>query len=265
MLILLSPAKTLDFTPCERGLPSSKPAFHSDAKRLVAVAKALSPAGVKELMQVSDALAETAHGYFQDWKQAWNAKSAKQAALAFRGDVYQGLDADSLTADDLDHAQDHLRVLSGLYGLLRPLDLVQPYRLEMGRPLANAQGEDLYAFWGDRLRAEVAASALAVAEADGSEPVVVNLASKEYAKAARLGGLPLPVLTPAFNDRKGGKLRVVSFFAKRARGEMARYLIKKRVVDADGLRRFRGMGYRYDSGLSTDAAPVFTRDQPASA
>lgn len=259
MIILLSPAKTLDLSPVERHLPATKPEFLADAKELAAVAKKLSPKQVGQLMELSDTLAETAHGYFRDWKQKWDAKLAKQAVLMFQGDVYQGLDAETLSREDLEHAQDNLRLLSGMYGLLRPLDLIQPYRLEMGRPLANPRGKDLYAFWGDRVREALEGSH----EADRSGlSITVNLASNEYAKAARLKKSSSPVVTPAFKDRKNGKLRVVSFFAKRARGTMARYLIQQRVADAAGLRRFRGMGYRLDRELSTDEAPVFTRDQP---
>lgn len=260
MIILLSPAKTLDLTPVDLELPAAKPELLSEAKALAAVAKELSPKQLAKLMEISDALAETAHGYFQDWKQKWDAKRAKQAVLMFQGDVYQGLDAGTLSREELEHAQSRLRILSGLYGVLRPLDLVQPYRLEMGRPLANPRGKNLYEFWGDRIRESIET---ALDASDSAEPCVVNLASTEYAKAARLGKSEIPVVTPAFKDCKAGELRVVSFFAKQARGAMARRLLQARAADLATLRKFRGMGYRYDRELSTDTAPVFTRDQPA--
>jgi len=264
MLILLSPAKTLDFTSDERGLPGTKPELHSDARQLAAVAKGLSAGQVAKLMGISENLAATAHGYFQNWKQKWDAKQAKQAALAFRGDVYQGLDADSLSDADLEFAQDHLRVLSGLYGLLRPLDLMQPYRLEMGTKLKNPRGKNLYEFWHDRLtRAINAAAHQAACAATGSEPLVVNLASNEYFKAVVPAELAARVVAPAFKDLKNGQYKSLMLFAKRARGMMARYLVQKRATDLATLRKFRAAGYRYNRQLSTDDAPIFTRDQSA--
>ncbi|MEM8866527.1 MAG: peroxide stress protein YaaA [Planctomycetota bacterium] len=259
MLILLSPAKTLDLTPTERDLPATKPEFLSDTKQLAKITGELSQKQVAKLMDISDSLAETAHGYFQDWKQKWDAKSAKQAVLMFRGDVYQGLDADTLSDDDLTYAQDRLRLISGLYGLLRPLDLMQAYRLEMGTKLKNSRGKDLYDFWQTKLSAAVDEAA----QSTGGEPLVVNLASKEYAKAVQPGDLETPVVAPEFKDKKNGKYRIISFYAKQARGTMARFLIQKKAKTAADLRKFRGDGYRFNRELSTDKAPVFTRDQPS--
>lgn len=254
MIILLSPAKTLDFSPSERDLPATKPALYAEAKQLAAVAKKLSERDVAKLMELSDKLAATAHGYLQDWKATWNPKGAKQAALAFRGDVYQGLDADTLTDKQLQKAQDHVRILSGLYGVLRPLDLIQPYRLEMGRKLKNPRGKDIYAWWGDRVT-----DALAADLAESKPPLVVNLASNEYAGVVALKQLDAEVVTPVFKDEKNGKYRVVSFFAKQARGAMARHLIKSRAKGRKAIESFREEGYTLNPSMSSDAEPVFTR------
>lgn len=257
MLILLSPAKTLDFTPTERDLPASKPALHAEAKKLASVAKELSQDEVADLMKLSEKLATTAHDYLQNWKAKWDAKGSKPAVLAFRGDVYQGLDADSLTDKQLARAQDQIRILSGLYGVLRPLDRMQAYRLEMGRKLANPRGTDLYAWWGDRVTA-----ALNSDLADQKEPLVVNLASNEYAAVVDLKSLEAEVVTPVFKDKKGDDYRVISFFAKRARGAMARHLVRSRSGGRRAIEAFAEDGYRLNRGLSGPSGPVFTRDQP---
>ncbi|MEN0111620.1 MAG: peroxide stress protein YaaA [Planctomycetota bacterium] len=259
MLILLSPAKTLDFEPLDRSVEPTKPALHAEAKKLAAIAKELSVGEVAELMELSDRLAETAHGYLQGWKPKWDAKGAKPALFAFRGDVYQGLDADTLTDKQLAAAQDSIRILSGLYGVLRPLDLIQPYRLEMGRKLGSPRGESLYDWWGDRVTRSLAGDLDADSGKHG--PLVVNLASNEYAGVVRLGDLPARVVTPVFKDEKNGKLRVVSFFAKRARGAMARHLVASRKRGDAAIESFDGMGYAYDAALSVPDAPVFTRGE----
>ena len=255
MLILLSPAKTLDFDPVDRDLPATKPALHAEAKKLAAVAKELSQSEVAKLMALSENLAQTAHGYLQSWKAKWNAKGAKQAGLAFRGDVYRGLDADTLTDKQMAKAQDRIRILSGLYGVLRPLDLIQPYRLEMGRKLANPRGKDLYAWWGDRVT-----EALNAELATASDPVVINLASNEYAAVIDFKRLDGELITPAFKERKGDKYRVVSFFAKQARGAMARHLIRSRAVGRKFVEAFQADGYALNPGESKPNQPVFTRD-----
>lgn len=255
MLILLSPAKTLDFEPVDRDLPATKPVLHSEAKKLASVAKDLSEKDVAKLMELSDKLAETAHGYLQDWKVKWDAKGSKQAGLAFRGDVYQGLDADTLTDKQLQRAQEHVRILSGLYGVLRPLDLMQAYRLEMGRKLANPRGKDLYAWWGERVT-----DALNADLANSKKPLVVNLASNEYAAVVDLKKLDAEVVTPVFKDEKNGKYRVISFFAKRARGAMTRHLIRSRAAGRKAIESFDADGYRFNADLSKPSAPVFTRE-----
>ncbi|TWT99218.1 hypothetical protein Pla108_01530 [Botrimarina colliarenosi] len=254
MLILLSPAKTLDFSPSDRDLPATKPVLHREAKQLAAVAKKLSVRDVAKLMELSDTLADTAHGYLQDWKAKWDPRGAKQAVLAFRGDVYQGLDADTLSDTQLVKAQDQIRILSGLYGVLRPLDLIQPYRLEMGRRLANPRGKGIYAWWGDQVT-----DALKADLVDAKSPLVVNLASNEYAAVVRLKRLDAEVVTPTFKERKGDDYRIVSFFAKRARGAMARDLLRSRAVGRRAIEAFSADGYAYREGLSTPATPVFTR------
>ena len=256
MLILLSPAKTLDFTPTERGLSATKPALHADAKKLAAIAKELTPLEIGKLMQVSDKLAETAHGYLQDWKAKWDAKGAKQAVLAVRGDVYQGLDADTLTDRQLESAQESVRILSGLYGVLKPLDLMQPYRLEMGRKLSTPRGAGLYRWWGDRVTDELNAS---LAEHRG-EPIVVNLASNEYYSVVQPDRLEARVVTPVFKDKKNGAYKVISFFAKRARGAMTRHLIKSRSRGDKAIESFAEDGYRFRPDLSQADQPVFVRE-----
>lgn len=261
MLILLSPAKTLDFTPVDRELSATKPVLHTEAKKLLAIARELPVEDVAGLMEISDKLAGAAHGYFQSWKAKWDPRGAKQAVLAFRGDVYQGLDADSLSDEQLESAQRHVRILSGLYGVLRPLDLIQPYRLEMGRRLANPRGDDLYAWWGDRVTRTINDD-LAEATPPSAEPLVVNLASKEYWAVVRPEGLDARVVTPEFRDRKGDGYRVVSFFAKKARGAMTRHLLHARSPDRDALLAFRSDGYALNSSLSTEERIVFTRESP---
>jgi hypothetical protein len=257
MLILLSPAKTLDFSPTERRLSATKPALHAEAKKLAAVAKRLSRDEVAALMDISDKLATTAHGYFAAWKPAWDAAASKQAVLAFRGDVYQGLDADTLSDRQLEAAQGRLRTLSGLYGVLRPLDLIQPYRLEMGRSLANERGANLYDWWGDRVTLALNA---ALDELPPAAPrLVVNLASNEYWSVVRPAKLDAEVVTPVFKDRSGDGHRVLSFFAKRARGAMARHLLTTRGSGRRAIESFTAGGYQRSEALSTPDSPVFLR------
>ncbi|QDT69866.1 hypothetical protein MalM25_28090 [Planctomycetes bacterium MalM25] len=258
MLILLSPAKTLDFTPTERDLPTTKPALHTQAKQLTGVAKGLSVEEVAKLMNLSDNLAATAHGYLQDWKAKWDPAAAKPAALAFRGDVYQGLDADTLTDKQLIRAQDQIRILSGLYGVLRPLDLIQPYRLEMGRKLANPRGKDLYAWWSDRVT-----DTLNRELAESKDRLIVNLASNEYAAVIDFKRLDAEVVTPVFKDKKGDAYKVISFFAKRARGRMARHFVRSRASGRRAIESFDAGGYAHCVEQSSADSPVFLRDSSA--
>lgn len=254
MLIVLSPAKTLDFESPLPSQPATKPRFLDDARLLVERLRAFDPPALARLMDLSDALAALNVARYEAWKPPFTAKNARPAMLAFNGDVYEGLEARTLDPDGLAWAQDHLRILSGLYGVLRPLDLMQPYRLEMGTRLDNARGKDLYAFWAGRL-----AESLATELARHASPVLVNLASEEYFKAVPPKVLGHRVIQPVFQDRKGTQWKVVSFHAKRARGLMARFAIDERIDDPEALKRFDREGYAFAPEASDDDAWVFRR------
>jgi cytoplasmic iron level regulating protein YaaA (DUF328/UPF0246 family) len=260
MLSVISPAKTLDFDSPATTRKATQPEFLDDAARLVEDARRLDPVAIRSLMGVSENIAALNHKRFMDWHTPFDRDNAKQAILAFRGDVYTGLDADSLTAAQLTFAQKHLRILSGLYGLLRPLDLMQPYRLEMGLKFSNSGGRNLYEFWGERLTESLNRQLRKT-----GTPVLVNLASNEYFKALKPSALEAEVITPAFRDLRNGKYRMISFFAKKARGQMARYIIENEINDVAALKKFRVDGYRYNAGESTAREPVFTRDKPPAA
>ncbi|MBK1679838.1 peroxide stress protein YaaA [Rhodocyclus tenuis] len=264
MIIVLSPAKTLDFSPPPLAIEHSQAAFLDDSQQLIERLRQLSPADIASLMGLSDKLAVLNATRFADWATPFTPDNALQAVFAFNGDVYEGLDARQLSADDLRFAQQHLRILSGLYGILRPLDLMQAYRLEMGTRIDNLRGKDLYAFWGDRLAQAITADlaigdSAGTAAASGSARTLVNLASEEYFKA--LGGkrLALPVVQPVFEDWSSGRYKVVSFFAKRARGLMARYAIVNRLQDAAALRDFAVEGYAFAADASDAQRWVFRR------
>ena len=257
MLVLLSPAKNLDFAPHDGAPPATKPALTKETAELVAAARALSAADIRRLMSVSEKLAELNRARFADFKTSGRIEGAKPAALAFNGDVYQGLAAKSFSADDFAFAQEHLRILSGLYGLLRPLDAIQPYRLEMGARLKTARGPDLYAFWGDRLAREINRIL-----AGHDDPTIVNLASQEYFGAVDAASLKAKVVTALFKEEKDGALRQLQFFQKRARGAMARWIVKNRVTRAADLARFAEDGYRLRKDLSDESTMIFTRPQP---
>ncbi len=256
MLIVLSPAKTLDYETPPQTRKATQPALLERSATLVDDARKLSPQDIGALMGVSDKLAELNHQRFMNWGEPFTLDNAKQSVLAFKGDVYAGLDADSMKAADLDYAQKHLRILSGLYGILRPLDLMQPYRLEMGLKFENSGGRNLYEFWGDDITA-VLNKQLKSLKSD----VLVNLASNEYFKSVRPGELNADIITPVFKDRKNGRYKVISFFAKKARGQMARYVIDKRLEKVSDLKKFKVDGYRYNAGESTAREWVFTREE----
>jgi cytoplasmic iron level regulating protein YaaA (DUF328/UPF0246 family) len=259
MLALLSPAKTLDFeSPAPAGLRTTRPRLLDDSRELADILRHHSVAGLRDLMGVSEALAELNHERFATWTDRPARGAARPAILAFRGDVYRGFDVDTLDVDDLQSAQRRVRILSGLYGVLRPLDAMLPHRLEMGTPLSTDRGTTLYAFWGDRITRLLAADV----KAAGSE-VVVNLASNEYARAVQADGLPVPMVTPVFRDVKDGKSRSLALFAKEARGMMARFIAAESIDDAAGLKDFRLGGYRFRASDSTDREYVFSRPQPA--
>jgi len=257
MLTVISPAKTLDFDTPPTTRKATQPRFLERSAELVADARGLNPADIRELMGVSEQIAELNHRRFMNWGLPFSLDNAKQAVLAFRGDVYTGLDADTLSSAQLGFAQKHLRILSGLYGLLRPLDLIQPYRLEMGLKFANRGGRNLYEFWGDVIGAELNREL----KKSGSN-VMVNLASNEYFQAVRPRTLDAEIITPVFKDLKGGKYKIISFYAKKARGQMARFIIERELTEPADLKKFRTGGYRYNKAESSARELVFTRDTP---
>ena len=253
MLTIISPAKALDFTPVANGLTATQPRFVDDTAVLLQTCKTLEASDLRRLMSLSDSLANLNHARFQEMSLPLTPENAKPCVLAFQGDVYKGLDAASLESGDLSWAQERLRILSGLYGLLRPLDLIQPYRLEMGTKLSNARGKNLYEFWGDRL-----ASALNGEDADPGAPVL-NLASQEYAKAVPPKSLARPLIAADFKEERNGELKTIGLVAKRARGLMARYVIRNRIEDVEGLKDFDDEGYGFRPELSSDERLVFSR------
>jgi uncharacterized protein len=260
MLTVISPAKRLDEKPraLPAGLTPTEPDFAADAAKLARVARDLSVADLRALMDISEPLARLNHDRFAAFKAKPAPDVVNPAAFCFDGDTYAGLEAKTLDADALRWAQGHLYILSGLYGLLRPLDLIQPYRLEMGSKLANPKGPDLYAFWGTR----IAKALNAAAEAAGTG-VLVNCASNEYFHAVDRKALKLRVVTPTFLEVKAGEAKIVSFFAKKARGAMARFISENRLTDPDDLLQFPTGGYTFDPDRSTANNPVFLRDAAA--
>ena len=256
MLLVLSPAKTLDLSPVDPDLPASAPQAHKDVVALAAVTRRLKAADLKRLMDISDKLAALNLQRFKAF-DATAQDAGLQAALMFAGDVYDGLEARGLDAAALAWAQDRLRILSGLYGLLRPLDRIQPYRLEMGVRLATRRGQTLYDFWGDRI-----AKALNAAASSHDDPTVVNLASQEYFHAVDRMALKRPVIACVFRQERDGRSRNLALYSKTARGLMARYAIDHRLDRADDLKGFDRAGYRYAQQASDAQTYVFTRIQP---
>lgn len=256
MIIVLSPAKSLDYDTPPHVKRHTIPDFVDDAAELVAGLRRLSPQQLATLMGISDALAHLNFQRYADWSPRFGTHNAKQAVLAFNGDVYEGFDAKSMSGTDLDYAQEHVRVLSGLYGLLRPLDLLQPYRLEMGTKFPNARGKDLYAFWGGRITEALNAQ---LRKRSGAASVLVNCASEEYFKSVRPAQLGAPVVTPVFEDWKGGRYKIISFHAKRARGLMARFAVEQCLTNPEQLKHFACEGYAFDEAASNDATYVFRR------
>jgi cytoplasmic iron level regulating protein YaaA (DUF328/UPF0246 family) len=254
MLFLISPAKSLNFDPPARDVPRTQPLFVKQAAELIGILKQKSPQEIAGLMSLSDVLAGLNVARYAAWSPKFTAKNAKQAVLAFDGDVYDGLDAKSLRADQLVWAQEHVCILSGLYGVLRPLDYMQPYRLEMGSKLANARGKDLYQFWGtqisDYLNTRLAAD---------KTPVIINLASQEYFKAVDKKTLKARVVDCVFEDFKGSQYKIISFFAKRARGLMARYAATHGLNLPEQLKGFDLDGYAYAADVSSPERLVFRR------
>ncbi len=255
MKLVISPAKTLDFESAPVTETYSDPAFLDNSQLLIDELKELSQADVATLMKLSDKLAALNVARFGSWETPFTPDNAKQAVLAFKGDVYTGLDAESFSEDDFNFAQDHLRILSGLYGLLKPLDLIQPYRLEMGTKFANSRGKNLYEFWDMQLT-----DALNKELADEKEPVLINLASNEYFKAVKVKQLQAEIITPVFKDWKNGQYKMISFYAKKARGLMAAYIIQNRLSDPEQLKSFDTEGYYFSEEQSKGNEWVFLRD-----
>lgn len=257
MIFLLSPAKSLIEGPALPEHGATQPDLLDETTDLLKTVRGLSSADLQSLMHISEALGDLNHGRFQTLSMPFDRDNARQAALLFDGDVYKGLDAHTLSADDLTWAQERVGILSGLYGLLRPLDLVQPYRLEMGTRLQTPRGTNLYQFWGSRITTALRNRL----DAQGWN-TIVNLASKEYFSSIKKKELGATWITPAFKDTKEGKSRVISFFAKRARGAMVRWAVEHRVTDPEELQTCDVMGYRFDADASTATTWVFTRQQP---
>ena len=255
MLAIISPAKTLDFESAVKNFPVSQPHFTDYSEQLIEVCRKLSPQDLSSLMSISDKLAGLNAARFAEWTKIHNENNSRAALFAFKGDVYTGLDADSLSEDDVIFTQSHLRMLSGLYGLLKPLDLMQPYRLEMGTKLVNPKGKDLYAFWGN-----VITQAVQQAIDEQGDNILINLASDEYYKSVKENQLKAKIVKPVFLDNKNGKYKVISFYAKKARGLMCRYLIQNRLTEIEQLKEFDLGGYWFDSTSSTETEFVFKRD-----
>ncbi|MBC6439151.1 MAG: peroxide stress protein YaaA [Rhodospirillales bacterium] len=254
MLVVISPAKALNFDPAPDGLPSSQPALMAQTRELMKTTRTLTRSDIAGLMDLSDNLAELNFDRFKAFRLKHTAENAKQAALAFAGDTYRGLDAGTLDGDDLGYAQDHLRILSGLYGVLRPLDLIQPYRLEMGTRLATPRGENLHDFWGDRIT-----RALNRDLGEHDNPVLVNAASVEYFSAVKTAKLKARPIDTVFKEERDGVARIISFSAKVARGMIARYTIQNRIDRPEGLKDFDLDGYRFRKDLSDENTYTFIR------
>lgn len=256
MLFLLSPAKSLDYeSPLPAGLNLTLPPFIAQSEALIQILCALAPQEIAALMSISDKLAQLNTARYAAWQPEFTPENSRPALFAFNGDVYEGLDAYSLQPEDVAWAQEHLLMLSGLYGALRPLDRMQPYRLEMGTRLANPQGNNLYQFWGSRIAALINARLY-----HETQPVVINLASQEYFKSVDLKHLQAKVVECVFEDYKGGHYKVISFYAKQARGLMARYAIQKRLTSPEQLMSFDVQGYAYAPEVSSQHRLVFRRN-----
>lgn len=256
MLILISPAKTLDYQSPLATTRYTQPMLLEHSQQLIGVARKLSAPQIKALMGISDKLADLNATRFHDWHPDFTPENARQAILAFKGDVYTGLQAETFSEADFDFAQKHLRMLSGLYGVLRPLDLMQPYRLEMGIRLENPRGKDLYQFWGEEIT-----HTLNAALHDQGDDIVVNLASDEYFRSVKPKALKGQIIKPVFLDEKNGKFKVISFYAKKARGLMSRYIIQNRLSKPEQLTGFNSEGYFFDAESSSAEELVFKRHE----
>lgn len=254
MLTVISPAKTLDYDSPLPPHEATEPRLLDDSARLIRRARQLSADDIAQLMNVSDKIAQLNEQRFEDWSTPFTTDNARAAIFAFKGDVYTGMDVGRFGANTLDAAQRRLRILSGLYGVLRPLDLMQPYRLEMGTRLDNRRGKNLYEFWGERITKQLKDDMQAA-----DTEVLVNLASHEYFKSVKKKKLPGPVIEPVFQDEKNGKYKVISFWAKKARGRMAAWLLRENVNRPQDLHEYAEDGYSYAPDVSSDRKPVFRR------
>ncbi|SIQ45539.1 hypothetical protein SAMN05880558_103318 [Aeromonas sp. RU39B] len=256
MLIVVSPAKTLDYESPLQTRTFTQPELLDHSQVLIERARQLAPSEIGSLMKISDKLAGLNAARYAQWQPDFTLDSARQAMLAFKGDVYTGLAVESFSEADLAHSQQHLRILSGLYGVLRPLDLMMPYRLEMGIRLDNPRGRDLYAFWGD-----IITDKLNQALAEQGDEVLINLASEEYFKSVRPAGLKGRVVTPVFKDGKNGQYKIISFYAKKARGMMARWILQERLTRVEQLAEFSSEGYYFVPQESTADSLIFKREE----
>ncbi len=255
MIILLSPAKSLDFDSEIPHTSFSVPQFLDQSEKLISKLKQLKPVNIKKLMNISNDLAGLNFQRYQDWHKADQPGQARQAVYAYKGDVYIGLDAYTMTEKDIDFANKHLRILSGLYGILKPTDLILPHRLEMGTKIKIGKSNDLYQYWKTQLT-----NHLEKELNKSSENLIINLASVEYSKSIDFKQIGAKVITPVFKDYKNGDYRIISFFAKKARGMLASYLIRNQIMNSDHIRSFNQDGYHFNNDLSTDIKPVFTRN-----
>ena len=254
LVTIISPAKKLDYSPIEKNLDSTVPGLLEHSNELIKYLKSLNPQEVSSLMGLSDKLGALNYERFQEWETPFTKSNSKQAILAFKGDVYQGLDAESLSETELIWAQKHVRILSGLYGVLKPLDLMQAYRLEMGTKFPTNRGKNLYEFWNSIITDELNRTF------SSKKATLLNLASNEYFKSINSSELKANVITPIFMDRKNGKYKIISFFAKKARGLMTRYVIKNQTEDIADIQNFEEGGYFFNEEMSEDNKPVFCRD-----
>jgi len=256
MLIVISPAKTLDLEIAQAALKHTQPSMLKQSEQLIDLLTTKSPSDIEKMMKISPKLAELNVERYHTWSRPFNKKNAKQAILTFKGDVYTGLEAENFSDKDFEYAQNHLRILSGLYGVLRPLDLIQAYRLEMGIKLENIEGKNLYEFWGNRITKNLNKQLETI-----DSNVLLNLASNEYFKSIKKQDIAGDVVTPIFKDWKNGQYKIISFFAKKARGVMSAWIIQNQVNDIDTLTTFEQTGYEYSPNDSDAFNPVFLRKQ----
>ncbi len=259
MLVVISPAKTLDFETAPITKIHTQAKFLKESKQLVRQLSKMTPAEVSSLMKISDKLGVLNFLRFNEWKTPFTLDNAKQAILAFKGDVYTGIDAGSFSNEDLKFAQRHLRILSGLYGILRPLDLIQAYRLEMGATLKSKQGKDLYEFWASKLTNQINQDIKANKNLAEKNKCLINLASNEYFKALQVKDIDARIIAPVFKDYKNGQYKIISFFVKKARGRMGAYIIKHKLKDPEDIKTFDADGYKFCKSESNESNWVFQR------